>query len=128
VKLRISLEDFLFLNQGLNGNYTNLFAEGSYYVAPVGNISDYPGHPDYVPPEESVTTIPSRNVPAATFTASAITGLTAKLPLFENTRTDCFNEVDESKPHVNTSRSFAFSTCEILAEVWSISPEEMHNW
>jgi hypothetical protein len=37
LKFAISLDDFLFLNPGINVNCTNLFAEESYCVQPVGD-------------------------------------------------------------------------------------------
>jgi len=37
MKFGISLDDFVFLNPAINANCTNLFAEESYCVQPVGN-------------------------------------------------------------------------------------------
>jgi LysM repeat protein len=44
VREGISLPDFYFLNKGVNSDCTNLFAEESYCVLPVGDIADYPGY------------------------------------------------------------------------------------
>ncbi|KAF2723823.1 carbohydrate-binding module family 50 protein [Polychaeton citri CBS 116435] len=40
----ISLSDFYFLNKGINENCTNLYAQESYCVLPVGDITTYPGY------------------------------------------------------------------------------------
>lgn len=37
MKFGISLDDFVFLNPAINENCTNLFAEESYCVQPVGD-------------------------------------------------------------------------------------------
>lgn len=37
MKFGISLENFVFLNKAINQNCTNLFAEESYCVVPVGD-------------------------------------------------------------------------------------------
>ncbi|EXM15456.1 hypothetical protein FOTG_16192 [Fusarium oxysporum f. sp. vasinfectum 25433] len=58
IKYSITLGDFLFLNQGVNQNYTNSFAEEDSIVEPVGPIQNYPDHPDYVPPIATVSKIP----------------------------------------------------------------------
>lgn len=63
LKFSISLDDFLFLNSGINKNYTNLFAEESYSVAPVGLIDDYPRSPSYPPPRSPIWDFPYSNLP-----------------------------------------------------------------
>jgi LysM repeat protein len=40
----ISLSDFYFLNAGINSECTNLFAQESYCILPVGNIATYSGY------------------------------------------------------------------------------------
>lgn len=42
------LHDLTFLNQYINHNCTNFYAQESYCVAPVGELSDYPGHSGYM--------------------------------------------------------------------------------
>ena len=52
MRFGISLENFVFLNKAINQNCTNLFAEESYCVVPVGDstyifyIFIYSGSPD----------------------------------------------------------------------------------
>jgi hypothetical protein len=128
LKFSISLEDFLFLNAGVNSNCTNLYAEESYCVAPVGPIDQYPGHPDYVPPETSISTIPYTNLPKATYTPPKITGLPTSLPLAPETRKDCFVYVGGSDLQVDIGFTFFTSVCDALAQGWGISLEELRNW
>ena len=42
IKYGISLEDFLFLNKAVNVNCTNLLADESYCVQPVGDSKSTP--------------------------------------------------------------------------------------
>lgn len=58
-KYSISAEDFFFLNPMLWVNCTNLWAETSYCVSPVGDISAYPG---YLPPPPSYDFEPDETV------------------------------------------------------------------
>jgi hypothetical protein len=57
LKFSISLVDFRFLNQGINDKCANLFAFESYCVESLGPINEYPGHPDYIPPQSSAPEI-----------------------------------------------------------------------
>ncbi|KAH6978803.1 hypothetical protein EDB82DRAFT_506277 [Fusarium venenatum] len=128
VKYSIPLEDFLFLNQGVNQNCTNLFAKESYCIEPAGPIEKYRDHPDYVPPLESVSETPFDSLPEATFTVPRITDLPKKLPLAEETRNDCFLYADGSDLHSDSSWLFDVSECERLVPVWGITLEELQNW
>ncbi|KAI1359656.1 hypothetical protein F5Y08DRAFT_332166 [Xylaria arbuscula] len=129
VRFSISLEDFLFLNQGVNANCTNLYAKESYCVAPVGPINEYPGHPDYIPPTSTISDMPYGNLPKATFTAPAITGLPTAGPLATGTRTDCFIYVDGANLVVDMDLWPGYSSaCEVLTIGWSITLEQLGNW
>ncbi|MCJ1257535.1 hypothetical protein MMC24_005361 [Lignoscripta atroalba] len=44
LKFSILLQDFYFLNPEINGDCTNLLADVSYCIQPVGDISTYPGY------------------------------------------------------------------------------------
>ncbi|GKU03002.1 unnamed protein product [Fusarium langsethiae] len=125
VKYSIPLEDFLFLNQGVNQNCTNLFAKESYCIEPVGPIEKYPNHPDYVPLLESVSEIPWDSLPKATFT---VPRRPEKLPLAKGTRKDCFLYADGSDLHLDSSWVFDGSECERLVRAWRITLEELQNW
>ncbi|KAI0523940.1 hypothetical protein F5B22DRAFT_633991 [Xylaria bambusicola] len=128
VKFSISLEDFLFLNQGVNANCTNLFAFESYCVAPLGPINQYPGHPDYIPPGSTISDMPYSNLPKATFTAPAITGLPTAAPLAKGTRTDCFIYINGEDLTVDMYYWPNHSACEVLAGGWGIKLEQLANW
>lgn len=128
LKFRISLDDFLFLNSGVNKNCTNLFAEESYCVAPVGSIDDYPGSPGYVPPESSVSDSPYSILPKATYTAPKITGLPTTLPLAKGTRKDCYVYEEGSSLNIDITYSYYKSMCEALATGWGIELAQLQNW
>ncbi|KAK7424858.1 hypothetical protein QQZ08_008488 [Neonectria magnoliae] len=85
----ISLQDFLFLNQGVNAECTNLFAEELHCVSPVGLINMYPSGPDYVDPITTTADVVFGDLAKATFTALAITGFPTDLPRANDTRKDC---------------------------------------
>ncbi|KAJ3529969.1 hypothetical protein NM208_g9529 [Fusarium decemcellulare] len=124
----ISLQDFLFLNQGINAECTNLFAEESYCVAPVGPINMYPGHPDYVDPVTVTPDVAFSDLPNATFTAPVMTGLPTYLPRANGTRKDCLIYIDGTDLQVDMSWSFSFSACAELAGTWEMSLDELQNW
>lgn len=129
MKFSISLPDFRFLNQGINSDCTNLFAFESYCVEPVGPVNEYPEHPDYMPPASSVAERPYDSLPKATFTAPKISGLPTPSPLAKGTRKDCFlfmNGADLTIP--DGMQEATQSSCEVLAEIWNISLEQMENW
>lgn len=128
LKFGIPLEDFLFLNAGVNDNCTNLYAEENYCVAPVGSITDYPGHPGYIPPTSSVSVIPYTDLPKANYTAPAITGLPTHLPLANGTRRGCFAYADGGDLIIDLTYSFYSSVCEALVDAWGITAEQLGNW
>ncbi|EZF35126.1 hypothetical protein H101_01329 [Trichophyton interdigitale H6] len=63
LKFGITMDNFIFLNPALNSNCTNLYAEESYCVLPVGDINTYSGKPGYVstPTGSEPTTTGIRN-------------------------------------------------------------------
>lgn len=124
----ISLQDFLFLNQGVNAECTNLFAEESYCVRSVGPVNMYPGHPDYVDPTTTTPDVGFGDLAKATFTSPAITGLPTYLPGAEGTRRDCIIYLDGTDLQFDTSWGSSLSACGELARVWDISLEELRNW
>ncbi|KAF4950590.1 hypothetical protein FGADI_8104 [Fusarium gaditjirri] len=128
MKFSILLEDFLFLNQGVNKECTNLYAKESYCVSPVGPTNMYPDHPDYVDPTTVVADINFNDLPNATFSAPAITDVAAYLPKASGTRSDCYIFMDGKDLQLEMSWSSSFSACARLAEVWGISLKELENW
>ncbi|USP82195.1 carbohydrate-binding module family 50 protein [Curvularia clavata] len=125
LKFSISLINFQFLNQGINDNCTNLFAFESYFIESLGPINEYPGHPDYIPPQLSVPEIPYSNLPKATFTAPEITGLPTAAPLARGTRRDCYLFTHGADLAVSEDILLSFkSACDALIQGWSITPEQ----
>ncbi|RMJ21574.1 LysM domain-containing protein, partial [Aspergillus sp. HF37] len=128
LKFGISLDDFLFLNSGVNQNCTNLYADESYCVAPVGPINEYPGHPGYIPPTSSVPDVPYSNLPKATYTPPPITGLPQHLPLAHGTRSDCFAYANGADLDVDITYTYYKSVCDALAHGWGVTLEQLQNW
>ncbi|KAJ4319637.1 hypothetical protein N0V84_006273 [Fusarium piperis] len=128
MKFSVLLEDFLFLNQGVNKECTNLYAKESYCVSPVGPINMYPGHPDYIDPTTVVADVNFDDLPKATFTAPAITDVATYLPRASGTRSDCYIFMDGKDLQFDMSWGFSFSACVELARVWGISLDELENW
>ncbi|KAL1880755.1 hypothetical protein Daus18300_001369 [Diaporthe australafricana] len=93
LQFSISFADLQFLNPMLWDNCTNLWLETSYCVAPVGDITSYPGYPSASPP---FTIIPQASTPI-TFVDpfaddnSTETGEDIIIPLAIDTRTDCWD-------------------------------------
>ncbi|KAH7124947.1 hypothetical protein B0J13DRAFT_646966 [Dactylonectria estremocensis] len=113
----ITLQDFLFLNQGLNAECTNLYAEEPYCVSPVGPINMYPGHPGYVDPITTTADVAFDDLAKATFTAPAITGLPTYLPRANGTRKDCIIYLDGMDLQFDMSWGSSLSACGELAQV-----------
>lgn len=128
LKYSISLDDFLFLNSGLNENCTNLYAYESYCVSPVGPIDQYPGHPGYILPSCSLSLVSYRNLPKTTFTPPTFTQAPSTLPLADGTRQDCLIYEDGPNLQVNISYTFYSSVCQSLADGWGITLEQLQNW
>ena len=120
IKFGISLSDFLFLNPELNANCTNLYANESYCVLPVGNIADYPGNPGYVPTATSTgPLVVYSSLPNATYVPPVSnTTTTASLPLASGTRPDCSFYIDGGSNY----------TCDVVSAVYEVSIDDLTYW
>ncbi|RNJ56991.1 hypothetical protein D7B24_006514 [Verticillium nonalfalfae] len=91
LKFAISMDDFLFLNPGINANCTNLYAKESYCVHPVGDINTYAGRPGHVSitidHNATFTGIPFTMLPNATVEGYSRPYTPA--PLAKGVREDC---------------------------------------
>ncbi|PLB54895.1 hypothetical protein P170DRAFT_470329 [Aspergillus steynii IBT 23096] len=116
LKYSISLDDFLFLNKGVNKNCTNLFATESYCVSPFGSIDDYPGAPGYIDPSASYSDIHYSSYPTATYTPPIDANVTKLLPISPGGRKDCYVYVAGPELQVDVSGTFYASSCEAVAE------------
>ncbi|GKU05068.1 unnamed protein product [Fusarium langsethiae] len=128
LKFSIPLQDFLFLNQKVNKECTNLLAKVSYCVSPVGPINIYPGHPDYVDPVTAIPNVKLDDLPKASFTAPSITDLPTEKPKAKDTQMDCYVYLEGDELQVDMSWSFSFSACAEIANVWGIKLEELQHW
>ncbi|TFK66093.1 hypothetical protein BDN72DRAFT_889204 [Pluteus cervinus] len=127
IKFGISLEDFIFLNPAINSNCTNLFADESYCVQPVGDINTYSGRPGYVEPTTSVAPIIYTNLPDATYTP---TPKPTAVPLANGTRTDCYYYIngDDFQDDYGDSTSARISNCDNIAATFLVTFEELVYW
>ncbi|KAI0203160.1 hypothetical protein F4808DRAFT_449427 [Astrocystis sublimbata] len=125
----ISLEDFRFLNPGINANCTNLYAYESYCVQPVGDINTYSGRPGAttVRPTGTVaftaiTTLDPVSTGAPIFSSTA-------LPLAPETREDCARYfVGEMMLSENITGTSYGNACEFAAAVWVVDLEDLERW
>jgi hypothetical protein len=91
LKFNIALKDFLFLNPELNTNCTNLWLDYNYYVAPVGDISTYPG---YGGATSTFTITPETSTPLRWTDPFANNRTdTVAIPPANDTRTDCWDYI-----------------------------------
>ncbi|KAI8630383.1 hypothetical protein F5Y19DRAFT_474775 [Xylariaceae sp. FL1651] len=127
IKFNINLDDFLFLNPSVNSNCTNLFAQESYCVAPVGDLSDYPGHPGYVPPNSATPSSAWSSAPTATWIPPVL-NITDDAPLANGTRSDCWSFTNGNKLQIPINGTFYSSTCQLIAQTYGISLEQLQNW
>ncbi|MCJ1250760.1 hypothetical protein MMC30_007988 [Trapelia coarctata] len=125
IKFSISLDDFRFLNPAINDNCTNLFADESYCVAPVGDITQYPGHSGYIPPPTAYSTIPWTSFPKATFVPPSNTSISQILPFAPGTRLDCVLYVNGGDQEADPSLG---NLCQTIASGWGLSTDQLTNW
>ncbi|EGD90567.1 hypothetical protein H112_02034 [Trichophyton rubrum D6] len=85
------MDNFIFLNPALNSNCTNLYAEESYCVLPVGDINTYSGKPGYVstPTGSEPTTTGIRFEDRPDATEKPYPRPPPGPPIAEGTRDDC---------------------------------------
>ncbi|KAI0905819.1 hypothetical protein F4823DRAFT_113363 [Ustulina deusta] len=127
LKFNINLNDFLFLNPSVNVNCTNLFAEESYCVVPVGDLTSYPGYPGYVAPSNATTTFAWSDAPKATWVPPDL-NITDNTPLANGTRSDCWQFTDGSSLQLPINGSIYSSTCQLIASTYGTSLDQLKNW
>ncbi|KAI0123660.1 muramidase [Xylariales sp. AK1849] len=118
-KYSVSLKDFLFLNPEVWDNCTNLWANTSYCVAPVGYISTYSG---YSTPTATFSITPESSTAIAWYDPFASDGTAPDVPLANSTRTDCWDYT-----WWNTSLS-TLPSCWDVAASSDITGEELVLW
>ncbi|ETS74812.1 hypothetical protein PFICI_13296 [Pestalotiopsis fici W106-1] len=129
MKYGISLVDFVFLNSAINENCTNLYAEESYCVRPVGDINTYSGKPGYAAPtltmtgtiEDSATTLPD-----ASFTYPS--PVRTPFPLATGSRKDCSQYSNGDEWQQNLTSTYFTSHCALMAAVIGVTLEDLQVW
>ncbi|KUL81276.1 hypothetical protein ZTR_10505, partial [Talaromyces verruculosus] len=124
VKFGIALADFLVLNPEVNENCTNLYADESYCVAPVGSIDSYPNAPGYTGSYVATyATTAYTDLPDATYTP--IFSLDT-LPLAPNTLTNCYMYADGSDLQYNLT---GVSDCLAASVFWQFNlTTDLSTW
>ncbi|KAF5852240.1 hypothetical protein GGP41_001009 [Bipolaris sorokiniana] len=130
LKFAISLNDFMFLNTGINSNCTNLFAQESYCIQAVGDINNYPGRPGYVSitidPSASFTGIPFTMLPNATMTLDP---RPTQIPLATGVRDDCdFYFKGDQYQYSPDVFGYWNSNCEIAASSYNVDFDSFVAW
>ncbi|KAL3423876.1 LysM domain-containing protein [Phlyctema vagabunda] len=129
MKFGITIENFIFLNPAINSNCTNLFAEESYCVLPVGDINTYSGKAGYVSFTVSRTSIagdPATGLPAVIWTSPTPT--TTQLPIASDTRDDCNHYFRGDFFQDSIDGTHWKSTCELAAAVMDVTIEDLQTW
>ncbi|KAK3390168.1 hypothetical protein B0H63DRAFT_519403 [Podospora didyma] len=130
MRFGISLEDFYFLNQGLNSNCTNLFAFESYCVGAFGDIDTYVGRPGSRPTQTESIPFATLTPIASATTTRPIINTPIPLPLAAGTADDCvryFNGSDFQDASVITGTRWA-NQCQYAAALFSVSNTDLALW
>ncbi|KAK8131957.1 hypothetical protein PG999_000130 [Apiospora kogelbergensis] len=118
----ISLDDLYFLNPEIDANCTNLWANYSYCVKPVGSISEYPGYGGVDVGSDPVTsaistldaaTLPIIAAPTYSFTTSA------RLPLASGSLSGCYNEFQNTQGELS---------CLLFANWMGVALKDFLRW
>ncbi|KAL8306251.1 hypothetical protein RB597_003198 [Gaeumannomyces tritici] len=130
LKFAISLEDFMFLNTGINSNCTNLFAGESYCIQAAGDINNYPGRPGHVSitidPNVSFTGVPFTMLPSATITLDP---RPTQVPLAAGVRDDCsFYFKGDDYQYSPDVFGYWNSNCEIAASNYNVDFDNFAAW
>ncbi|KAI1290485.1 hypothetical protein F5Y03DRAFT_401258 [Xylaria venustula] len=127
LKFNIKLDDFLFLNPSVNASCTNLYAHESYCVAPVGSLSNYPGHPGYVAPINASVASAWLSAPKATYLPPVL-NITDNAPLASGTRSDCWSFMNGEMLQLPINGTVYQSTCQFVASTYDITLDQLRNW
>lgn len=119
----IALSNFYFLNPQINSNCTNLWLGNAYCVAPVGDISTYPGYPQTTP----LITVTSASFPPVDTgipTASSSPGYvatTSLLPTASGTIPGC-------DTYKNANGSGGHDSCSDISANYLVSVDQLQKW
>ncbi|KAJ4380904.1 hypothetical protein N0V86_004267 [Didymella sp. IMI 355093] len=126
----ISLEDFVFLNTGVDCNYTKPYAEQSYCIQAVCDINTYPSRPGYnsvtIDPNEAFTGVPFTMLPNATVTLDP---RPIKVPLATGVHDDCtFYFSDDECQYSPDEFGYWTSNCEVAAATYNVYFDSFIVW
>ncbi|KAL9627855.1 MAG: hypothetical protein Q9164_007467 [Protoblastenia rupestris] len=112
MKCATSLADFLFLNKDINANCTNLLAQHSYCVRPVG---------------DTIPTLKYADLPEATYTKKNST--TTSFPLASGTRDGCdYYYFNGDRFQGSLQRDWYPSQCAFVADMYGADLDDFANW
>ena len=118
----ITLNDFYFLNPEINANCTNLWANASYCVEAVGDITTYPGYYG----NTTTTTIVFQTDPSLTWTALP----TATAPSYSNVTAAGYPVANGSLVGCFEmfQNSYGSLTCDDAADLFGVSVDNWIRW
>ncbi|KAF2131265.1 carbohydrate-binding module family 50 protein [Dothidotthia symphoricarpi CBS 119687] len=124
IKFAISLDDFTFLNAGVNSNYTNLFAKESYCIQAVGDINNYVSVT--IDPNKSFTGVSSTMLPNGTMTLDP---RPTQLPLATGVQDSrSFHFKDDGYRYSPDVFGYWNSNCEIAASNYNVDYDNFVAW
>lgn len=127
LRFGISLSDFTFLNPDINPNCTNLFAQESYCVEPVGDINSYPGYGGVTPLGNLTGTAGSfSSFSAATYIPTLFAGYNRTLA--NGTVTTCSDYLNGADYQEDLTGTFYASNCQLAASVYGITVANLVVW
>lgn len=127
LRFGISLSDFMFLNPEINSNCTNLFAQESYCVEPVGDINSYPGYDGVTPLGNLTGTAGSfSSFSAATCIPTLFAGYNRTLA--NGTVTTCSDYLNGADYQEDLTGTFYASNCQLAASVYGITVANLVVW
>lgn len=127
LRFGISLSDFMFLNPEINSNCTNLFAQESYCVEPVGDINSYPGYGGATTIGNLTGTAGSfSSFSAATYIPTLFAGYNRTLA--NGTVTTCSDYLDGADYQDDLTGTFYSSNCQLAASVYGITVANLVIW
>ncbi|KAL2783006.1 hypothetical protein BJX66DRAFT_345334 [Aspergillus keveii] len=112
--------DFSMLNPWLNEQCTNLLLGVSYCVLPVGDMSNYPGAPGYIP---TISQIPWTDLPDETYTPIFDPDVSKIAPARQQTARATIPS--NCTPYAKAVKG---DNCVDFAKAHGITPEELYEW
>lgn len=127
LRFGISLSDLIFLNPDINSNCTNLFAQESYCIEPVGAISSYPGYGGVTPLGNLTGTSGSfDSFSAATYIPTLFAGYNRTLA--NRTVTTCSDYLNGADYQQDLTGTLYASNCQLAASVYGITVANLGVW